>query len=109
MDLQFVLAHLGITVYWPLLFETGFETWEILKDITERDMEAIGMKLGHRRVRSSIRAKGSRLQQLTYHSPEASERDCNFEGPPDERGVGTVRDMLLQYNRGTAKLRHKCD
>ncbi|PVH81129.1 hypothetical protein DL98DRAFT_531583 [Cadophora sp. DSE1049] len=31
------------------LFEAGFETWEILKDITERDMQAIGMKLGHRR------------------------------------------------------------
>ncbi|KAL2060947.1 hypothetical protein VTL71DRAFT_8999 [Oculimacula yallundae] len=49
MDLQFVLAHLGITCYWPQLFEAGFETWEVLKDITERDMEAIGMKLGHRR------------------------------------------------------------
>lgn len=76
MDLQFVLSHLGVTCYWPRLFEAGFETWEILKDITEKDMngilswlhyvttcliadvrlyrEATGMKLAHRRVRSSL-------------------------------------------------------
>lgn len=38
MDLQFVLARLGIICYWQQLFDAGFETWENLKDITERDM-----------------------------------------------------------------------
>ena len=38
MDVQFVLANLGITCYWQQLFEAGFETWETLKDITERDL-----------------------------------------------------------------------
>lgn len=38
MDLQFVLDHLGISLYWQQLFEAGFETWEVLKDITEADM-----------------------------------------------------------------------
>lgn len=38
MDLPFVLGHLGISLYWQQLFEAGFETWEVLKDITEADM-----------------------------------------------------------------------
>jgi hypothetical protein len=40
MDLQLVLDHLGIAYYWPRLFEAGFESWEIVKDITESDMYA---------------------------------------------------------------------
>ncbi|KAI9054833.1 hypothetical protein LZ554_001978 [Drepanopeziza brunnea f. sp. 'monogermtubi'] len=49
MDLHLILGHLGIACYWAQLFEAGFESWEVLKDITEADMGSIGMKLGHRR------------------------------------------------------------
>ncbi|KAJ5052225.1 uncharacterized protein L3040_001983 [Drepanopeziza brunnea f. sp. 'multigermtubi'] len=49
MDVQLILGHLGIACYWAPLCEAGFESWEVLQDITEADMGSIGMKLGHRR------------------------------------------------------------
>ncbi|XMA16660.1 hypothetical protein WAI453_009451 [Rhynchosporium graminicola] len=96
MDLQFVLAHLGITVYWPLLFETGFETWEILKDITERDMEAIGMKLGHRR-RLQREIATSRGHPTNAALEQSAICCCSTTG--GQRNCGINRQVMAQSLR----------
>ncbi|ESZ95655.1 HMG box protein [Sclerotinia borealis F-4128] len=51
MDLEPVLNRLEIQCYLQRFKDAGFDTWDALKDITETDMEELGMKLGHRRVR----------------------------------------------------------
>ena len=38
IDMLFVLGHLAISCYWQQLFDAGFETWDVLRDITEADM-----------------------------------------------------------------------
>ncbi|KAI5195531.1 hypothetical protein E4T42_07206 [Aureobasidium subglaciale] len=43
------LERLDLSRYHDALVEEGFDTWETLMDITESDLEALGVKLGHRR------------------------------------------------------------
>lgn len=47
--LEVVFGELGITQYLDSFLEQGFDTWETILDITESDLDALGVKLGHRR------------------------------------------------------------
>ncbi|KAL2016416.1 hypothetical protein VTK56DRAFT_3537 [Thermocarpiscus australiensis] len=47
--LETILGELGISQYLDVFLEQGFDTWETILDITESDLDALGVKLGHRR------------------------------------------------------------
>jgi hypothetical protein len=49
-ELQEVLDSLGLQQYHKVLTENGFDTWEVVADITEEDLQELGFKLGHRRI-----------------------------------------------------------
>ncbi|KAK3300383.1 uncharacterized protein B0H64DRAFT_14206 [Chaetomium fimeti] len=44
-----ILEELGIAQYLDVFLQQGFDTWETILDITESDLDALGVKLGHRR------------------------------------------------------------
>jgi hypothetical protein len=44
-----ILEELGISQYLEAFLEQGFDSWETILDITESDLDALGVKLGHRR------------------------------------------------------------
>lgn len=44
-----VFGDLGISQYLDSFLDQGFDTWETILDITESDLDALGVKLGHRR------------------------------------------------------------
>jgi len=44
-----VFGELGISQYLDAFLDQGFDTWETILDITESDLDALGVKLGHRR------------------------------------------------------------
>ncbi|KAK4979466.1 hypothetical protein LTR66_000260 [Elasticomyces elasticus] len=44
------LDELGLGRYKEALFSNGFNSWDALHRITEADMGALGLKLGHRRI-----------------------------------------------------------
>ncbi|KAK4034096.1 hypothetical protein C8A01DRAFT_19047 [Parachaetomium inaequale] len=44
-----ILGELGIAQYLEAFLEQGFDSWETILDITESDLDALGVKLGHRR------------------------------------------------------------
>ncbi|KAI3342732.1 hypothetical protein F4824DRAFT_494532 [Ustulina deusta] len=48
--LETVLGELGISQYLGVFIDQGFDSWETILDITESDLDALGVKLGHRRV-----------------------------------------------------------
>ncbi|KAH0542254.1 hypothetical protein FGG08_003376 [Glutinoglossum americanum] len=48
-NLGSALARLGLSQYFERFIQEGFDTWETVLDITESDLEALGVKLGHRR------------------------------------------------------------
>lgn len=45
-----IFGELGLTQYLDAFIEQGFDAWEIILDIQESDLDALGVKLGHRRV-----------------------------------------------------------
>ena len=49
-DLHSVLTRLGLEQYYGTLVDNGFESWNVVLDIAESDFDALGFKLGHRRV-----------------------------------------------------------
>ncbi|KAM7223232.1 hypothetical protein V8F06_001445 [Rhypophila decipiens] len=48
-QLELVLGELGITQYLDAFIDQGFDSWDTVLDITEGDLDTLGVKLGHRR------------------------------------------------------------
>ncbi|CCC06400.1 hypothetical protein SMAC4_00615 [Sordaria macrospora] len=48
-QLAAIFGELGISQYLDTFIEQGFDTWETILDITESDLDVLGVKLGHRR------------------------------------------------------------
>lgn len=57
-DLESRLHSFGMGQYFPSFMEAGFESWETILDITEDDLDSLGVQRGHRR----------RLQQQIAYS-----------------------------------------
>ncbi|PSR81694.1 hypothetical protein BD289DRAFT_33579 [Coniella lustricola] len=47
--LAVIFGELGITQYLDAFVDQGFDSWETILDITESDLDALNVKLGHRR------------------------------------------------------------
>jgi hypothetical protein len=47
--LSAVFGELGLAQYLDAFIDQGFDTWETILDITESDLDTLGVKLGHRR------------------------------------------------------------
>ncbi|KAL6908494.1 hypothetical protein GGI43DRAFT_145366 [Trichoderma evansii] len=48
-DLEAIFRELGLAQYLDTFVEQGFDTWDTILDIQESDLDALGVKLGHRR------------------------------------------------------------
>ncbi|KAF4974961.1 hypothetical protein FZEAL_8193 [Fusarium zealandicum] len=48
-DLEVLFGELGLSQYLGAFVEQGFDEWDIILDIQESDLDALGVKLGHRR------------------------------------------------------------
>ncbi|KAG5932784.1 hypothetical protein E4U53_001181 [Claviceps sorghi] len=48
-ELESVFADLGLSQYLSAFVDQGFDAWDIILDIQESDLDALGVKLGHRR------------------------------------------------------------
>ncbi|PNY24512.1 High mobility group protein 20A [Tolypocladium capitatum] len=48
-ELDGVFAELGLTQYLDAFVDQGFDAWDTILDIQESDLDALGVKLGHRR------------------------------------------------------------
>ncbi|KAL1638337.1 hypothetical protein SLS56_000145 [Neofusicoccum ribis] len=49
-ELSDTLNRLRLQDYLPALVENGFDSWDVVCDITEEDLAHLGFKLGHRRI-----------------------------------------------------------
>lgn len=48
-ELGEIFTELGISQYLQEFVDQGFDSWDIILDITESDFDVLGVKLGHRR------------------------------------------------------------
>ncbi|KAK6402110.1 hypothetical protein LTR95_019111, partial [Oleoguttula sp. CCFEE 5521] len=66
------LHSIGLTQYHDKFVQEAFDTWEVLIDITEPDLDALGVKLGHRRDRSTQVLQRAILDYRRKNSYDAS-------------------------------------
>ncbi|KAL8838748.1 MAG: hypothetical protein Q9170_001997 [Blastenia crenularia] len=90
------LSLLGMGQYYPNFLEAGFETWETILDITEDDLDSLGVQRGHRR----------RLQQEIAFSltsgaepDDAQSRALNRSLLNTDASVSTQTGRKRQYTR----------
>ncbi|KAM0802838.1 high mobility group box domain-containing protein, partial [Usnea florida] len=81
---------LGLSQYVETFREEGFESWDIVLDITESDLEALGVKLGHRRVlqREIAQTRGLSVEQLNSAGGSGSQDDRQRQGGEESRTDG---------------------
>lgn len=97
-SLESIFGELGITQYLDAFLEQGFDSWDTILDITESDLDALGVKLGHRRklqrriANSRGLAPEASLVSPTRTSIEDGKYDpCRPEvGKPENREAATV-------------------
>lgn len=85
-ELEGVFADLGLTQYLDAFVDQGFDAWDIILDIQESDLDALGVKLGHRRKlqRRIANARGI-APSISLASPSKS-------GPEESKQDGLRRE-----------------
>ncbi|KAF3360601.1 Protein transport protein SEC24 [Verticillium dahliae VDG1] len=93
-----IFAELGILQYLDTFVEQGFDTWATILDITESDLDALGVKLGHRRKlqRRIANSRGLAPDASLVSPIRASVEDTRTENTkpepikPDSKDVAVV-------------------
>ncbi|ROW11615.1 hypothetical protein VMCG_01433 [Cytospora schulzeri] len=105
-----IFGELGISQYLDAFVDQGFDTWETILDITESDLDALGVKLGHRRKlqRRIANARGIAPDAALVSPTRPSVEDARAEvqkpdGPAtpstDTRDAGTAVVQKRKYRR----------
>ncbi|KAF5870447.1 putative hmg box protein [Botrytis fragariae] len=69
-ELQLILNRLQMLCYLNRLVDAGFDNWKVVKDITEKDMQILGMKLGHiRKLQREIATSRGWPQSAPLNGP----------------------------------------
>ena len=68
-DLESILAGLDMSEYYDRFLQAGFDSWSILCEITEEDLEALAVERGHRR---KLQKEIARSHQLTQSQSPTS-------------------------------------
>jgi hypothetical protein len=79
-QLDDIFAELGLSQYLNSFVDQGFDSWETILDITESDLDVLGVKLGHRRKLQR------RIANTRGLAPSVSLASPVRQDPKDPRG-----------------------
>ncbi|KAK5663257.1 hypothetical protein OQA88_3684 [Cercophora sp. LCS_1] len=102
-QLEVIFGELGIAQYLSAFVEQGFDSWETILDITESDLDALGVKLGHRRklqrriANSRGVAPGTSLATVIQQAEEA--RLAENQRPEAQRQDGRETNTIVVTKR----------
>ncbi|KFZ02250.1 hypothetical protein V500_00336 [Pseudogymnoascus sp. VKM F-4518 (FW-2643)] len=91
-ELAKTFDDLDLAQYLDSFLEQGFDTWDTILDITESDLEALGVKLGHRR---RLQRKIAATRGIRHAESLASLK----------RSSSDLDDKLSEEGKGVPKLR----
>ncbi|KAL7961441.1 hypothetical protein V8C34DRAFT_12604 [Trichoderma compactum] len=104
-ELEAIFRELGITQYLDTFVEQGFDTWETILDIQESDLDALGVKLGHRRrlQRRIANARGID-PSISLSSIKSTSEDSKHDGAhkkrePPSHGEDSIIVPKRKYRR----------
>ncbi|KAJ0121665.1 high mobility group protein [Diaporthe amygdali] len=107
--LQEVFGELGISQYLDVFLDQGFDTWETILDITESDLDALGVKLGHRRKlqRRIANARGVAPDAALASPTRASVEDARTEVQKTEGSALSSTDIRENGNGVVQKRKYR--
>lgn len=90
-QLELIFQELGISQYLQSFLEQGFDSWDTILDITESDLDVLGVKLGHRRVSFARSMKcGKRLEEMIIDiAQKLQRRIANSRGIAPDVALGS--------------------
>ncbi|KAG7151073.1 High mobility group protein 20A like [Verticillium longisporum] len=96
-----IFAELGILQYLDTFVEQGFDTWATILDITESDLDALGVKLGHRRKlqRRIANSRGLAPDASLVSRIRASVEDTRTENTKPEPIKQDSKDVAVVTKR----------
>jgi hypothetical protein len=98
-ELSVNLSRCGLLQYLDILLQNGFDNWDTVLDIQERDLEAMEFKLGHRRrLQRQILNYSSHTQSPRLSLSQQSSTDKVLLKPMDEAGT-RVKPLKRKYTR----------
>ncbi|ORY65917.1 high mobility group box domain-containing protein, partial [Pseudomassariella vexata] len=84
-QLETIFEELGISQYLDAFIDQGFDSWDTILDITESDLDALGVKLGHRRkLQRRIANHRGLAPMLSLVSPTRSIEEGGSHVPPNK-------------------------
>ncbi|RSL38387.1 hypothetical protein CEP53_014912 [Fusarium sp. AF-6] len=104
-DLEKIFGELGLTQYLDTFVEQGFDEWDIILDIQESDLDALGVKLGHRRKLQRRIANARGISPTT--SLVTPVRPPSEEVKPDSVPPEPPRPESHQEGQGVAKRKYR--
>ncbi|WKT43162.1 Sterile alpha motif domain [Fusarium oxysporum f. sp. vasinfectum] len=104
-DLESIFAELGLSQYLGAFVEQGFDEWDIILDIQESDLDALGVKLGHRRKlqRRIANARGISPSVSLVTSVRPTSEDAKSDSVQPE----PTRTELPSEGQGVAKRKYR--
>ncbi|KAM5351683.1 hypothetical protein ACJ41O_004406 [Fusarium nematophilum] len=104
-DLEAIFGELGLSQYLSAFVEQGFDEWDIILDIQESDLDALGVKLGHRRKlqRRIANARGISPSASLVTSTRPTSEDVKFDGVQPEPS----RAETHQEGQGITKRKYR--
>ncbi|EGY18635.1 uncharacterized protein VDAG_09161 [Verticillium dahliae VdLs.17] len=99
--LDIIFAELGISQYLDIFVEQGFDTWATILDVTESDLDVLGVKLGHRRKlqRRIANSRGLAPEASLVSPVRASSEDTKPENPNPEPARQETKDTTVVTKR----------
>ncbi|PHH91818.1 hypothetical protein CDD83_10167 [Cordyceps sp. RAO-2017] len=98
-ELESIFADLGLSQYLDAFVDQGFDAWDTILDIQESDLDALGVKLGHRRklqrrianargIAPSVSLACTAKSASDESKPDNLRRESSrSDGAPDANGV----------------------
>ncbi|KAF4968067.1 hypothetical protein FSARC_4485 [Fusarium sarcochroum] len=104
-DLESIFAELGLSQYLGVFVEQGFDEWDIILDIQESDLDALGVKLGHRRKlqRRIANARGISPSASLVTPVRPTSEDAKSDGAQPE----PTRTEAQPEGQGVAKRKYR--
>ncbi|KAI9865941.1 MAG: hypothetical protein M1813_001908 [Trichoglossum hirsutum] len=106
IDLGDTLVRLGLSQYFERFIQEGFDTWETVLDITETDLEALDVKLGHRR-RLQREIASSRGQSTDQPLSPTSRLPPTEGGALDREARASLTKCEFRDNIGNGKRKYR--
>lgn len=87
VQLRLFLTRLGLSDYYHRLVANGFDSWQTVRDITEKDLGQLSFKRGHRR-----KLQREIANQRHRHSLKEVGNNTNTNSGPTLARAGNTRD-----------------